>query len=506
MKKFVYFVFTFVFIFSTLGFSKGHYFNYKANGKNVKAMLPLEVEFSQKRILKTGKKTHIRFSQTYHGIEVFGGELIKHYNGKNLESVNGIIFENINVGTVPVLSNYDATKIVVQDLNNPEYKIRNTKLVIFPKNDVYYLAYKVDSFKFDSNMIYFVDAETGTILFKYENVKEGKPSWVGGGSSTTLTDVTGTGIGVNGETYSDLHVVFDGSSYQMINRTRGAEIKTYKAVGRSLPGNIVTDDDNYWTDSAAVCAHKYLEDVYDFYYTLYGRKSYDDMDSAMIATVHYGTNYVNAYWNGQQMVFGDGDGVQATYLSGALDVVAHELSHAVTDYTSDLIYSNESGALNEAFSDIMGTCVEFYFQPEGFGLLKADYWMGEDIWYPNEPFGDALRYLDDPTKAGDPCHYDQRYTGTQDNGGVHINSTIVSHWFYLIAHGGTNPYSGIKVDGMGLDKARDLVFNAFTNYMPADADFSVARQVTLQTAAEMYGENSTEYNIVQTGWDAVGVY
>jgi len=522
MKK-LFGLITIFMLFSSFSALAGkHYFN-DAYSKT-KAPILDRTEMVQKRVQSYGEITTVRYAQLYNGIEVWGGEIIKHYRNGKLLFTNGIIHDNIEVGTLPSLSVKEANEIVSEMLNNTEYKIRNTSLVIFPKDDVYFLAYKVDTFKFDSNMIFFVDAETGGILFAYENVKSaGGPPWAddggddgdddGGDTSGDAGDVVGSGVGVLGQEVSDLHVYFDGSIYQAINNTRGAQIKTYVAKSRSLPGTLATDSDNYWTDGSVVDAHKYLENVYDFYYNVFGRKSYDNNNAALIATVHYGNDYVNAYWNGSQMVFGDGDGVMATSLAGAIDVIGHELSHAVTDATSDLIYYGESGALNEAFSDIMGTTVEFYWQPEGFGLLKADWMMGEDIWYPNEPFGDALRYLDDPHKATTsytesgyyPAHYSEIYTGTSDNGGVHINCTVVGHWYYLIANGGTNSVSNITVTGMGIEKAREIVYLAFTQYMPNDADFSVARDVTLQAAADLYGSSSTEYNIVKTGWDAVGV-
>ncbi len=523
MRKFLWLITILAFFGSFSAFAEKHYFNSANEVFKTKAMDISRTEMKEKRVLHYGEFTTVRYVQTYNGIEVWGGEIIEHYKDGQLIFKNGIIHDNIEVGTIPLLTKQQANKTVLDNLNSEDYVIRNSKLVILPKDDTYFLAYKVDVFKFDSNLVYFVDAETGAILFSYNNTKfAGGPPWLSdGGDDTgdtgdtgTAGDVVGTGIGVLGQEVTDLNVYFDGSIYQAINNTRGAQIKTYIASGRSLPGSLATDSDNYWTDGSVVDAHKYLENVYDFYYNVFGRKSFDNNDSALIATVHYGTDYVNAFWNGSQMVFGDGDGVLSTSLAGAIDVIGHELSHAVTDYTSDLIYYDESGALNEAFSDIMGTTIEFYWQPEGFGLLMADWMMGEDIWYPNEPFGDALRYLDDPHKATTsytetgyyPAHYSEIYTGTSDNGGVHINCTVVGHWYYLIANGGTNPVSGISVTGMGIEKAREIVYLAFTQYMPADATFSVARDVTLQAAADLYGASSAEYSIVETAWNAVGVY
>ncbi len=142
-------------------------------------------------------------------------------------------------------------------------------------------------------------------------------------------------------------------------------------------------------------------------------------------------------------------GQTVDFLSGALDIVAHELTHGVTDYTSSLIYQNESGALNEAFSDIMGTSVEFYFQQPGSGNLRADYLIGEDVFRPG-----GIRSMADPQAYGDPDHYSRRFTGTADNGGVHINSGIPNQAFYLAIEGGTNRTSGLSVQGVGRGQPR----------------------------------------------------
>ena len=167
-----------------------------------------------------------------------------------------------------------------------------------------------------------------------------------------------------------------------------------------------------------------------YYKATFNRNSINDAGAPLKSTVHYGSRYNNAFWNGSQMVYGDGDGVTFTSLSGGIDVIGHELTHAVTEYSSDLIYQNESGALNEAISDVFGTLVEFYDN------RNPDWEIGEDIYTPGKA-GDALRSMSDPTKYGDPDHYSKRYTGTSDNGGVHTNSGIINKQAYLLANGGT---------------------------------------------------------------------
>jgi Zn-dependent metalloprotease len=210
------------------------------------------------------------------------------------------------------------------------------------------------------------------------------------------------------------------------------------------------------------------------------------------------------------VLFGEGlppgftaEGKTWDYLAGAIDIVAHELSHGVTEYSADLIYRNESGALNEAFSDIMGTSVEFFFQPPNGGTLHADYLIGEDVVRPG-----GIRSLENPAANGDPDHYSKRYTGTEDNGGVHINSTIPTHAFYLAIEGGTNRTSGLSVQGVGganREQIEKVFYRAFTQLMPANSTFTVARAATLQAARDLYGANSAPERAVTQAWTAVGV-
>lgn len=169
------------------------------------------------------------------------------------------------------------------------------------------------------------------------------------------------------------------------------------------------------------------------------RNSIDDQGLDLVLNVHFGTAYNNAFWDGDEMTFGDGDGVIFTGFSRSLDVVAHELAHGVTQFASGLIYENESGALNEHFSDVFGTAITQWAAKES--PAEADWLIGDEIMGP-DLFGEALRSMRHPGTAYDnpilgrdpqPAHYADRYTGTADNGGVHINSGIPNRAFYLAA-------------------------------------------------------------------------
>jgi thermolysin len=198
-----------------------------------------------------------------------------------------------------------------------------------------------------------------------------------------------------------------------------------------------------------------------------------------------------------------------SYVAGSLDVVAHELTHGVTESSSGLIYQNESGALNEAFSDIMGTAAEFFYQTAGAGIGQADFLIGEDsVRAPGASGLVGIRSMINPIAFGHPDHYSVRFTGTGDNGGVHINSGIVNHAFYLAVAGGTNRVSRLTVTGVGIanmEQMEKVFYRAFTFLMPANSTFVTARAATIQAARDLYPTNAAVVNAVTQAWTAVGV-
>jgi len=255
-------------------------------------------------------------------------------------------------------------------------------------------------------------------------------------------------------------------------------------------------------------AHTYAGNVYDYYKNVFNRDSYDNAGATIKSSAHYMTNYNNAFWNGTQMVYGDGDGTTFTALSKALDVDAHELSHAVTERTAGLVYSNESGALNEATSDILGNSCEAY--SKNGGAPNANTWkVGEDIYTPGTA-GDALRYMNDPGAAGDSDWYPTRYTGTADHGGVHTNSGIANLAYYLMVMGGTHPrgksttnVTPLSATGStSLDMAQRIWYRALTVYFTSSTTFSAARTGTKQAATDLYGAAAAA--TVDAAWTAVG--
>jgi Zn-dependent metalloprotease len=288
--------------------------------------------------------------------------------------------------------------------------------------------------------------------------------------------------------------------------------QTYTANnGTTLPGTLRRSEGSADIGDVALdAAHNYAGSVYDYYKNVHNRDSYDNAGATIKSSAHYSSSYNNAFWNGSQMVYGDGDGTQFIALSRALDVDAHELTHAVTERTANLTYSNESGALNEATSDILGNSCEAY--TKNAGTPNANTWkVGEDIYTPNTA-GDALRYMNNPTADGySKDYYPERITTSGDNGGVHGNSGIANLAYYLMTMGGTHPRGKTAVSvtalnatsSTSLNMAQKIWYRALTVYFTSSTNFQGARTATVQAATDLYGAAAAA--TVTAAWDCVAV-
>jgi bacillolysin len=289
------------------------------------------------------------------------------------------------------------------------------------------------------------------------------------------------------------------------------------STGRFDPSLVATDADNDWTDGAVVDAHVYAGWTYDYYFKRHGRRGVDGQDLAVRAVTHFlprSFEFANAFWDplSRAVFYGDGDAEFAAF-SGALDVAAHELTHGVTQHTWDGIYEGESGALNEAFSDVMATGAEFFHQPPGPGRLQADYYLGEDLARRFDPPRTAVRSMEAPSRfcsaalgQCDPDHYSALYRGPLDNGGVHHNSGVANNAFYLVAEGGVNRTSGGRVAPPGpggRERAERVFYRGFTAYLTPSATFRDARAATIRAARDLHGD--AEAARVASAWSAVGV-
>lgn len=268
-----------------------------------------------------------------------------------------------------------------------------------------------------------------------------------------------------------------------------------------LPGTLVRKEGDAKTNDPAVNeAYDYSGATYDFYKKVFDRNSLDDRGMTLISSVHLGRNYNNAFWNGEQMAYGDGDGVIFIRFTKSLDVVGHELTHGVVTHTANLEYRNESGALNEHFADVFGSLVKQWKRKQT--AAKADWLIGPDIMGPGttakslRTFKAGKAYENDPNLGTDPQpkHLRDKYTGSADSGGVHINSGIPNHAFYLCA---------TELGGRAWEKAGKIWYKTLLGLTPL-SQFSDMVTVSTESAGALYGANSTEEKAVAKAWKAVG--
>jgi bacillolysin len=373
-----------------------------------------------------------------------------------------------------------------------------------------------------------IDPADGRLFYKVENRRPAQRwiHWIdaGNGSVRKAYDAIaydGPGIGVKGDT-KQLDTSVQGGTNVLV--TSDGRQATYDAQNtrffNARPGILFADADDVWNlagrDSpgqpAGVDAHYYAGVTDDFYLSTLGRNSLDDAGMQMISSAHFARNYNNAFWDGSQVTYGDGDRRNFREFSGGLDVVAHELTHGVTEFTSNLIYEFESGALNEAFSDMIGNSTEFFAATGGVDPAGSPDWLiAEDI----SLVADAelgFRNMGDPREDDDPDHYSEFVVTTADNGGVHTNSGIPNHAYYLAVNGGRNAGCDatgsnghthtadcdINVQGVGLAVAQQTFYLGFTS-LQETANMCDARNATVAASP---GANRRS---ISDAWAAVGV-
>ncbi len=466
-----------------------------------------------------------RADQYHRGVRVFGADVARQVAGGQVVSMLGTLYDDIDVDPDPAVSEDEARRLVESHAGVRLGPARAGELVILPRDiGDFKLTWRIRAASGEDLREYFVDARSGTIAFDYSDLQS--------------QQAVGRATGVLGDSKKISTTRF-GGAFTLDDALRPPALRTYDMKGdpfrtTSVINGVVslgqtdvgTDADNTWADAALGDAHIYSGYTYDYYFKRFARRGLDDANRRMQTMVHpvrrsdfplfsgvFSTFFNNAaYYGDGLMLYGVGlpEGVTSSGRSwdqtaGALDIVAHEITHGVTEFTSDLIYLNESGALNESFSDIMGTAVEFFFQPPGDGPLRADYLCAEDVV---RGATDGIRSLANPSAYGHPDHYSVRFTGTSDGGGVHTNSSISNHAFYLAIEGGTNRVSGLAVQGVGAAnrvQIETVFYRAFTQLLPANATFASARSATIQAARDLYGGGSAAERAVTEAWTAVGV-
>ncbi len=507
---------------------------------------------------------HARYQQYYKGLFVEFGMTITHGSANNVTSVNGELYTVSGLNTIPTLSpatafinavnmvgavSYlweDATQAKVMDYNKP-----TGELLIFPniKTGSVHLAYKFDIYATNpiSREEIYVDAHTGKFLYTNPIIKHAnrlisnkelkssseKVSALFEETNTTTMLATGTAA----TRYSGsraIETIQLGGNYVLQETTRGDGVFTWNCQTTNTYQNInFTDNNNDWTagehanvakDNAALDAHWGAEMTYDFWMDIFGRNSFDDNAAAIKSYVHYdktpgdGVGYDNAFWNGTAMTYGDGNGFDALT---ALDICGHEVGHAICTYTANLAYQNQSGGLNEGYSDIWGACIEHFGRTGALtGIPTADVWkIGEDLAF------NPLRSMSNPLSRGNPDTYlGTNWTTTGDEGscvptggntgndycGVHNNSGVMNHWFYILTAGknGTNNApvpDTYNVAGIGMVKSSEIAYFALRDYLTANSTYADARVATISVAESLYCPASAEAIAVTNAWFAVNV-
>ncbi|MFH2141364.1 MAG: M4 family metallopeptidase [Bacteroidota bacterium] len=467
---------------------------------------------------------HYRYRQYYKGYPIEFTMLNVHSKNGLVKSINGTALNKINIINVFQLSENNALELAKKyigaeiykwELNSAEAHLKNetnntsasyypvAEKVIISRNGDFNTNELHSAYKFDiyahkplSRRNIYVDASTGEILFENKTIH--------------LADVAGTAVtGYSG----NQNIVADSysGSYRLREVGRGNGIQTYDMNMGTDYGSALdfTDADNNWNninaelDQYAADAHWASEMTYDYYYLVHGRNSIDGSGFALKSYVHFNLedlgypSNVNAFWDGQRMSYGDGNGTTITPLT-TVDICGHEITHGLTSYTADLIYQDESGALNEAFSDIFGTSVEFYAKPS-----LANWLIGEDI-------GETFRSLQDPNAYGLPDTYLGNFweTGSGDNGGVHTNCGVLMHWYYLVCIGGSGTNDNgdsYNVTGIGMDDAADIAFRMLTVYLTNSSDYQDARFYAVISAQDLFGVCTPEVGTVTNAMYAVGL-
>jgi bacillolysin/thermolysin len=453
-----------------------------------------ELKLKSEKMDKAGN-IHLRFDQYYEGIPVWGAELLLHYDKDGfIKLINGRWEPTPQVDIIPSISQDEALQIAKDELGKQDSWLKDPTSVlhIFTWEGETHLAWQVTLIPDMAHIwIYFTDAKSGDILLKYNDVKFDGP-------------VSADGVLVNGNTVS-LNAYDIGGTIYLIDVTKPMYtppwegiIDTWNAYNDEDDSNdsLVYDPngDKHFNDAqhlkASVSAHYYVGKVYDYFYNTFARDSWDDNGGRISNVVHYGTNYNNAFWNGVWMVFGDGDGINYLPFSGALDITAHELGHAITQETAGLIYLGEWGALNEHFSDVWGAMLD-----------SGDWLIGEDItltypWYLRDMANPHFSSPWQPAHVSEYLYWPGDTIELHDNGGVHYNMGIPNKACYLLA------------TSQNRDVTAWLYYWSLVNYLFPKARFVDLRRSMLQVAEDFYsGDPNYVYLVscIKNAFDQVGI-
>ncbi len=484
----------------------------EANSTTVQAAKALGLGGGEKLVVRdvvqdADGTTHTTYERTYDGLPVLGGDLTVHAKGGVTKSVTKATQHEIKVAdttasVTPAAAESQAVSAANAEGSKEAKPSKSARKVIWAAEGVPVLAFEtvVGGLQHDGtpNELHVVtNAKTGAKITEWQAVETGTGNTMYSGQVTLGTSQSG-------------------STYNLTDATRGNH-KTYNLNrGTSGTGTLFSGPDDTWgnglpanLETAAADAHYGAQVTWDYYKNVHGRNGLRNDGVSPYTRVHYGNNYVNAFWQDSCfcMTYGDGDGNAKPLTS--TDVAAHEMTHGLTSVTGNMTYSGEPGGLNEATSDIMAAAVEFYANnPQDVG----DYLVGEKIDIRGN--GTPLRYMDKPSKDG--SSKDSWYSGIGSID-VHYSSGPANHWYYLASEGsGAKVVNGVSYDSptadglpvtaIGRDAASKIWFRALTvGYFKSNTNYADARVQTLKAAADLYGQGSTIYNNVANAWAGVAV-
>ena len=469
--------------------------------------------------------THDRYEQYYHDFKVEMAWLNVHVQNDRITSFNGDFVSRPKVDLSNGMREENALQAALKYVGASIYKweikaeeahlkleMEDPSATYYPKAELVLINKELDLEK-KLELCYAFNIYAQKPLGRYKVfVNASKGYLVYMESMLHTGDSPGTAM----TAYSDtVNIVTDslGQAYRLRESGRGNGIETYDLNTSTLYNQATDfiDSNNIWNtfpanslDRYATDAHFGTEMTYDYFSLVHNRNSIDGLGFRLRSYVHYGVNYANAFWDGQRMTYGDGDGGAFNPLT-TLDICGHEVAHGLTDFTSDLIYAYEWGALNESFSDIFGATVENYARPNNWNWL-----IGEDM-------GSAIRNMANPKQFGDPDTYEGQNwisqlncvsSGSNDYCGVHTNSGVQNYWFYLLSEGGSgmNDFGqSYQVDSIGILKAGKIAFRNNTVYLGRTSNYAQARFFAIRAAIDLYGACSKEVEAVTNAWYAVGV-
>ena len=479
---------------------------------------------------------HVRFQRTYRGLPVIGGDFVVHIarTGKQsstLASTRTARPESIQ----PRIDSSRAKAIAGGTLAAGVATSSSARLVVFAYQvPAPVLAYEVRliaaSAKGEpSDMMHYIDAQSGALLTSWSNLQtQRRPlppppagAALGVGNTQYLGVVPLTTTRVGGQTGYRLSDPARGNGQILDARNRGLyeNLSTWAVA--------MTDPDNVWGNglpshrqTAAADAYYGIAATWDYFKAVHGRNGIFNDGRGVTSYVHVGFNWANAAWDGRSMYFGDGNG-RTFHTMTALDIAGHEMSHGVVTATANLIYSGESGGLNEASADIFGTMVERH---SAQALGRSYNWtIGEDSAGPELPMGNALRYMFKPgldryvAADGTVMQSAECYSAAVPSLIVHHSSGIGNRFFYLLSEGATVPagWNLVPADlvcngntalaGIGAGDAEKIWYLALTAYFTSSTNYQAARVATLRAASDLFGEGSTQQQAVAASWDAVNV-